>query len=104
MRYFKEYDENGWISTIGAGDALNGIEITQEEYETLLTEIQMKMGYTDRLYRQEINIDDVPAEWQEEVQFRVNELIADANEFDQVSDADRAAEEALAILAGEVEA
>jgi len=64
----------------------------------------MKMGYTDRLYRQEINIDDVPAEWQEEVQFRVNELIADANEFDQVSDADRAAEEALAILAGEVEA
>jgi len=64
----------------------------------------MKMGYIDRLYRQEINIDDVPAEWQEEVQFRVNELIADANEFDQVSDADRAAEEALAILAGEVEA
>jgi len=62
------------------------------------------MGYIDRLYRQEINIDDVPAEWQEEVQFRVNELIADANEFDQVSDADRAAEEALAILAGEVEA
>lgn len=97
MRYFKEYDEKGWISAIGAGDALNGIEITQEEYETLLVEIEVKMEYTDRLYRQEISIGDVPTEWREEVQARVDEIIADVGPYDttQISDA-----EALAIITG----
>lgn len=97
MRYFKEYDEKGWISAIGAGDALNGIEITQEEYETLLVEIEAKMEYTDRLYRKEISIDDVPAEWQEEVQARVAGMIADAGPYDttQISDS-----EAIRIITG----
>lgn len=104
MRYFKEYDKNGYISAIGAGDALNGIDITQEEYETLLVEIEAKMEYTEQVYRHEISIADVPTEWREEVQYLVDGKIATEGAFDpdEISDADRAAEEALAILAGEV--
>lgn len=97
MRYFKEYDENGFVTTIGAGDALNGIEITQEEYERLYTEMWEKVGYAEQVYRQEISIGDVPAEWQEEVQARVDEMVAEVGPYDttQISDA-----EALAIITG----
>lgn len=97
MRYFKEYDANGYVSIIGAGDALDGIEITQAEYETLLAEMEAKMEYIDRVYRQEISIDDVPAEWREEVHARVDEMVAEVGPYDttQISDA-----EALAIITG----
>lgn len=97
MRYFKEYDANGYVSIIGAGDALDGIEITQAEYETLLAEMEAKMEYIDRMYRQEISIDDVPAEWREEVQAGVDAIVAEIGEFDtsQISDS-----EALQIITG----
>ena len=75
MRYYKEYNAKGWVIEIGAGDALDGIEITQQEYETLLSEMEAKMEYIDHVYCQEISINDIPAEWQEEIQFRVDEMI-----------------------------
>lgn len=75
MRCFKEYDKNGYIFAIGIGDALNGIEITKEEYEVLLSDMETKMDYIERFYRQEIGINDIPVEWQEEIQFRVDEMI-----------------------------
>lgn len=97
MRYYKELNEKGWVTAIGAGDALNGIEITQEEYEALLVEIEAKAEYVNRVYYQEITLNDVPAEWREEVQARVDEMIAAYGEYDpdQISDA-----EALAIIQG----
>jgi hypothetical protein len=49
------------------------------------------------VYRQEISINDVPAEWREEVQVRVDEMIVEVGPYDttQISDA-----EALAIITG----
>ena len=82
MRYYKEYNAKGWVVEIGAGDALNGIEITQQEYEALLSEMEAKMEYTEKVYRQEIIICDVPAEWREEVQFRAEAMTAEPEKIE----------------------
>lgn len=73
MRYYAQYNENNKLIAIGTGPG--GIEITQEEYNTLLKEIRDKASLVDKLYLGEITIDDVPAEWQEEIQSRVDERI-----------------------------
>ena len=74
MRYYAQYNESGKLLAIGTG--YGGTEITEEEYNTLLTEIREKAALVNRLYAGEITIGDVPLEWQEEIQRRVNERIA----------------------------
>lgn len=70
MRYYAQYDNDKLIA-IGTG--FGGTEITREEYNTLLTEIQAKAQYVDKVYSGEITINEVPAEWQKEIQRRVDE-------------------------------
>ena len=60
---------------LGCGSSLGGEEITKEEYEILLTEIKAKTAFTNKLYNNEITSADVPAEWQEEIQRRVDDRI-----------------------------
>ena len=73
MRYYKQiYD--GIIIAIGTGPG--GTEISEAEYNALLSEIREKAALVDKLYSGEITIDDVPVEWQEEIQRRVDERIA----------------------------
>jgi hypothetical protein len=74
MRYFAQYNENGKLVAIGTG--YGGVEITEDEYNTLLSEIREKADLVNKLYSSEITIDEVPAEWQEEIQRRVDERIA----------------------------
>ena len=74
MRYYAQYNDTGKLIIIGTG--YGGTEITEAEYNTLLSEIQEKADYVNRLYSGEITIEDVPTEWQEEIQRRVNERIA----------------------------
>ena len=95
MRYYAQYDENNILIAIGTGTG--GIEITEDEYNALLTEIRTKAALVDSLYHGEITIDDVPPEWQEEIQRRVDERIAAEGEADEQ---DIPAEEALAIILG----
>jgi len=73
MRYYKLIEENKLIA-IGTGSG--GTEITKEEYETLLAEIREKASLVDKLYNGEITLSDVPTEWREEIQRRVDERIA----------------------------
>ena len=95
MRYYAQYNESGKLLAIGTGPG--GEEITEAEYNTLLSEIREKADYVDRLYSGEITIEDVPAAWQEEVQRRVDERIAaEASAEEQ----DISAEEVLEILLG----
>ena len=75
MRYYKEYNSENKLIAIGTG-ALNGIEITEEEYNALLSEIEEKAVLVEQLYKGEITIEDVPAEWQEDIQRQVDEIIA----------------------------
>ena len=94
MRYYKTI-ENNTILAIGTGPG--GVEITEEEYNALLTEIRTKASLEDAMYNGEITIDHVPTKWREEIQRRVDERIADESQSD---DQDISAEEALAIILG----
>lgn len=74
MRYFSLY--NGDHKLVGIGTGIGGNEITKEEYDEIFDEIREKAALVDRLYSGEITIDDVPTEWQVEIQRRVDERIA----------------------------
>lgn len=73
MKYY--IVNNGESITLGCGDSLGGEEITKEEYDALLTEIRVKSVLVNKLYSGEITIEDVAAEWQEEIQRRVDDRI-----------------------------
>lgn len=74
MRYYAQYNDSGSLLAIGAGPG--GTEITEAEYNRLLAEIREKASLVDKLYSGEITIADVPTEWQEEIQRRVDDRIA----------------------------
>ena len=94
MRYFvKKYNDE--IFAVGIGNG--GTEITKEEYETLLTEIREKASLVDKLYNYEITLSDVPTEWHEEIQRRVNERIEAEGTLEEQ---ELSAEEALNIILG----
>ncbi len=73
MKYYAQYNESNKLIAIGTG--YGGVEITEEEYNRLLTEIREKTLLADKLYSDEITLNDIPTEWQEEIQQRVNERI-----------------------------
>jgi hypothetical protein len=81
MRYYAQYNEKNKLIAIGTG--LGGIEITEEEYSILLTEICTKAELVDKVYNSEITIEEVPVEWQEEIQCKVNERIEYEETLDQ---------------------
>ena len=95
MRYYAQYNDTGKLIAIGTGPG--GTEITEAEYNTLLSEIREKAALVEQLYNGEITIDDVPTEWQEEIQRRVNERIAAEGAAEEQ---DLSAEEALNIILG----
>ena len=95
MRYYAQYNDSGTLLAIGTGPG--GTEITESEYNALLSEIREKAALVDKLYSGEITIAEVPTDWQEEIQRRVDERIAAEGEADQQ---DISAEEALDILLG----
>lgn len=70
-KYYAQYSEDSRLIAIGTGNG--GTEISEAEYNALLTMIREKAALVDQLYNGEITIDAVPAEWQEEIQRRVNE-------------------------------
>ena len=95
MRYYAQYNDTGKLIAMGTG--LGGVEITEAEYNALLSEIREKVALVNKLYSGEITIDAVPTEWQEEIQCRVDERIA----ADGIAEEqDIPAEEALDILLG----
>ena len=95
MRYYAQYNDSGKLLAIGTGSG--GTEITEAEYNALLSEIREKADLVDKLYGGEITIDEVPADWQEEIQRRVDERIAAEGSAEEQ---DIPAEEALNILLG----
>ena len=94
MRYYKQISDESLLA-IGTGPG--GTEITEAEYNVLLSEIREKAALVDKLYSGEITIDEVPTDWQEEIQRRVDERVAAEGTADEQ---DISAEEALEILLG----
>ena len=95
MRHYALYDNKNNLVAIGTG--YGSTEITDEEYNRLLTEIREKADYVNKLYSGEITIEDVPTEWREEIQRRVDERIAAEG---AAAEQDISAEEALDIILG----
>lgn len=95
MRYYAQYNDSGNLIAISTG--AGGTEITEPEYNALLTEIREKAALVDKLYSGEITIADVPTDWREEIQRRVDERIAAEGTAEEQ---DISAEEALDILLG----
>lgn len=95
MRYYAQYNSDNTLLAIGTGPG--GVEITETEYNRLLAEIREKADLVNKLYSGEITLADVPAEWQEEIQRRVDERIAEQG---AAEDQDISAEEALDIILG----
>ena len=95
MRYYAQYNDSGKLLAIGTG--YGGTEITEAEYNALLSEIREKADLVDKLYSGEITIDAVPVDWQEEIQRRVDERIAAEGAAEEQ---DISADEALNILLG----
>ena len=95
MRYYAQYNDSGKLLAIGTG--YGGEEITEAEYNALLSEIREKAALVDKLYSGEITIDDVPTEWQEEIQRRADER--KAWEAETAETAEATDEDYLAALA-----
>ena len=95
MRYYAQYNDTGKLLAIGTG--AGGTEITEAEYNALLAEIREKAALVDKLYSGEITIDNVPTDWQAEIQRRVDERIAAEG---AAAEQDISAEEALDIILG----
>ena len=95
MRYYAQYNSDNTLLAIGTGPG--GAEITEAEYNWLLAEIRQKAALVDALYAGEITIEDVPEEWQEEIQRRVNDRIAADHAAEE--DAEATDEDYLAALA-----
>ena len=95
MRHYAQYNDSGKLIAIGTGNG--GTEITESEYNALLTEIREKAALVEQLYNGEITIDDVPEAWREEIQRRVNERIAAEGTAEEQ---DLSAEEALNVILG----
>ena len=95
MRYYAQYNDTGKLVAISTG--YGGVEIAEEEYNRLLTEIREKVDLANKLYSGEITIDAVPVDWQDEIQWRVDERIAAEGE---AAEQDISAEEALDIILG----
>ena len=95
MRYYAQYNNSGKLIAIGTGNG--GEEITEAEYNALLSEIREKAALVNQLYSGEITIDDVPTDWQEEIQRRVDERIAAEGE---AAEQDISGDEFLSMLEG----
>lgn len=93
--YNAQYSEVGELTAIGIN--IGGVEITEAEYNALLQEIREKAALVNKLYSGEITLADVPAEWQEEIQRRVDERTAQQG---AAAEQDISAEEALDIILG----
>ena len=95
MRCYKQLNPSGTLLAIGTGPG--GVEITEAEYNELLTMIRQKAELVGKLCSGEITLSDVPQEWQEEIARRVDER---TQQQGAAEDQELSAEEALDIILG----
>ena len=102
--YFKRMDNAGMVYCLITYDNFRPnitdpltVEITAEEYAALSAEFDEKAELAYKLYTGQITINDVPEAWREEIQARVDEIIASQGAYDAQNISDT---EALQIIMG----
>ena len=95
MNFFAVY-EGGELKEVGKlyGDFVTDFAITEAEYNTLLAEIRAKAQLVDDVYNGVKSLDEVPAEWRDEIQRRVTER----QEAEQAEPEETELEDAIAAL------
>lgn len=71
MRYYAKYNESNKLVAIGTGSG--GVEISETEYNELLTIIREKVSLVNDLYTGKIAVNSIREDWREEIQRRVEE-------------------------------
>lgn len=103
LAYYKQHDSFGRVVVLLTYDQVPNInnplivKISAEEYAAILEEFNEKLTLEEKLYTEKITLSDVPDAWREEIQNRVDALIANHGDYDaqQIS-----AEEAIDIILG----
>ena len=87
--FFKILNDNQEVIQLISYDNLspnisqsNIIQITEEEYNQYSLEFEEKALFTDKLYRNEIQISDIPLNWQDEIQTKVDSIISEIGLFE----------------------
>ena len=83
MRYYKLIDADGKLTAIGTGSG--SVEITEEEYAALSTEIAEKAALVAALAAGEITENDIREDWREEIARRVAAISASADAYTRES-------------------
>ena len=79
MRYYKMTDTDGNLTAIGTGSG--SVEITEEEYAALSTEIAEKAALVAALAAGEITENDIREDWREEIVRRAAAVSASADTY-----------------------
>lgn len=95
MRYYKQMSDDGTLLAIGTGGT-GGEDITEDEYNSMLSDIHRKCEYVDAVYADPDAISTVPEEWREEILQRVEER----KEQDELAKNELTDSEALSIITG----
>lgn len=95
MRHYKQMSNDGVLLAIGTGGT-TGEDITENEYNSLLSDIRAKCEYVDAVYADPDVISTVPEEWKAEILQRVEKK----KEQDERAKNELTDSEALSIITG----
>lgn len=99
MKYWAIKDETGWVESFGTTESdIQNYEVTEEEYKAIEQEMNFFRECVDKVYSDEMAIEDVPESMRDRVSAEVERMKEAASQPEPMSDI----EEALAILSGEV--
>ena len=87
MNYYKTVNGGKTISVMSCtapqSETETLIAVEKAEYLVFVALCKQKQALVNRLYTEEITIDDVPEEWREEIRRRVSDLIASNTDSDE---------------------
>lgn len=108
-KYYKQLNDNGEVVAFLTYDydpVITDpliIEVTEEEYVTVRAELREKTKLVNQLYRNKITIDDVPEEWRDDIQQKVDDLIATRGEYTPTVNETALKAQAYDIITGVIE-
>lgn len=73
MYYYVQYDENNFPILFGTSLMKQDTEISEEEYNELIQNDLIILDYLDKIYNNEITLQDIPNEFLNIIQYKLNQ-------------------------------